>query len=83
LLSLTGTIPVAIRGNTYNIPVSIWLPHQYPHVPPIAFVTPTNQMVIKPNQHVDLAGKIYHPYLSYWASRKDVRFVGTVVLIWA
>ncbi|XP_078405134.1 tumor susceptibility 101a isoform X1 [Cetorhinus maximus] len=66
LMSLTGTIPVSYRGNTYNIPVCLWLLDTYPYNPPICFVKPTSTMMIKTGKHVDANGKIYLPYLHEW-----------------
>ncbi|KAI9136757.1 UEV domain-containing protein [Paraphysoderma sedebokerense] len=70
-LCLYGTLPIAFRGSTYNIPIEIWVPLTYPSTPPICFVRPTPTMLVKPSQHVDANGKIYHPYLSYWHSRPE------------
>ncbi|KAG5985125.1 hypothetical protein E4U43_006112, partial [Claviceps pusilla] len=67
LLHLSGTIPVNFRGNTYRFPVSIWIPHAYPREPPIVYVTPTETMMVRPGQHVDPQGLVYHPYLVGWA----------------
>lgn len=66
LLALTGTIPVRYRGNTYNIPIAIYLPKDYPTTPPICYVKPTPEMIIKQSKHVDGSGRIYLPYLSDW-----------------
>ncbi|XP_048340796.1 tumor susceptibility gene 101 protein isoform X3 [Sphaerodactylus townsendi] len=66
LMSLTGTIPVIYRGNTYNIPICLWLLDTYPFNPPICFVKPTSSMTIKTGKHVDANGKIYLPYLHEW-----------------
>ncbi|XP_005990546.1 tumor susceptibility 101a [Latimeria chalumnae] len=66
LMSLNGTVPVAYRGNTYNIPVCLWLLDTYPYNPPICFVKPTSTMMIKTGKHVDANGKIYLPYLHEW-----------------
>uniref|UniRef100_A0A8C8SKU3 Tumor susceptibility 101 n=1 Tax=Pelusios castaneus TaxID=367368 RepID=A0A8C8SKU3_9SAUR len=66
LMSLTGTIPVPYRGNTYNIPICLWLLDTYPYNPPICFVKPTSSMTIKTGKHVDANGKIYLPYLHEW-----------------
>ena len=65
-MNLTGTIPVPYRGNTYNIPVCLWLLDTYPYNPPICFVKPTSSMTIKTGKHVDANGKIYLPYLHEW-----------------
>ncbi|XP_007885599.1 tumor susceptibility 101a [Callorhinchus milii] len=66
LMSLTGTIPVNYRGNTYNIPVCLWLLDSYPYNSPICFVKPTSTMMIKTGKHVDGSGKLYLPYLHEW-----------------
>ncbi|KAJ3018155.1 hypothetical protein HKX48_003067 [Thoreauomyces humboldtii] len=61
-----GTVPIKFRNITYNIPVALWVPHGYPAQPPICFVTPTSTMLVRASKHVDLSGKVYHPYLAYW-----------------
>lgn len=64
--SLTGTIPVQIRGVTYNIPLTIWLRPTHPYVPPMVYVTPTRDMGIQQSQFVDANGVVYLPYLNEW-----------------
>ncbi|KAI1631124.1 UEV domain-containing protein, partial [Biscogniauxia mediterranea] len=71
LLHLSGTLPVVFRGTTYRFPVSLWIPHAYPREAPIGYVTPTEKMVVRPGQHVDPQGRIYHPYLVGWAEFWD------------
>ncbi|KAL2186906.1 UEV-domain-containing protein [Thermothelomyces heterothallicus CBS 203.75] len=71
LLHLSGTIPVVFRGTTYRFPISIWVPHAYPREPPLVYVTPTETMVVRPGQHVDPQGQVYHPYLVGWATFWD------------
>ncbi|KAI3395391.1 hypothetical protein diail_1382 [Diaporthe ilicicola] len=71
LLHISGTIPVNFRGTTYRFPVSIWVPHAYPREPPLVYVTPTETMVVRPGQHVDPQGQVYHPYLVGWADFWD------------
>ncbi|EXJ77128.1 hypothetical protein A1O3_10286 [Capronia epimyces CBS 606.96] len=66
LVHFQGTVPVDFRGSPYRIPISLWIPHAYPYEPPICYVTPTEEMVIRPGQHVGGDGKIYHPYLAHW-----------------
>ncbi|XP_020624299.1 tumor susceptibility gene 101 protein-like, partial [Orbicella faveolata] len=66
LLALNGTLPVVIRGVTYNIPVCVWLQEKHPYVPPLVFVRPTSTMAIKASQHVDTNGRVYHPFLHEW-----------------
>ncbi|KAJ4418344.1 Suppressor protein stp22 of temperature-sensitive alpha-factor receptor and arginine permease [Gnomoniopsis sp. IMI 355080] len=71
LLHLSGTIPVNFRGTTYRFPISLWVPHAYPREPPLVYVTPTETMVVRPGQHVDPQGQVYHPYLVGWADFWD------------
>ncbi|KAI1357386.1 UEV domain-containing protein [Xylaria arbuscula] len=71
LLHLSGTIPVIFRGTTYRFPISLWVPHTYPREPPLGYVTPTETMMVRPGQHVDPQGRIYHPYLVRWAEFWD------------
>ncbi|KZZ94383.1 Ubiquitin-conjugating enzyme/RWD-like protein [Moelleriella libera RCEF 2490] len=71
LLHLTGTIPVNFRGSIYRFPISIWLPHAYPREPPLVYVTPAENMIVRPGQHVDPQGQVYHPYLVGWAQFWD------------
>ncbi|PKY38505.1 UEV-domain-containing protein [Rhizophagus irregularis] len=66
LLCLYGTIPITFRSTPYNIPVAFWIPTDYPMVPPIAFVVPTSNMLVKKSQHVDVSGRCSHPYLEHW-----------------
>ncbi|KAK9450208.1 UEV domain-containing protein [Limtongia smithiae] len=66
LLNLHGTLPAYFRGAVYNIPVSVWVPKTYPAAAPFVFVTPTAAMNLRPGNHVDTSGKVYHPYMSYW-----------------
>ncbi|KAK9239830.1 UEV domain-containing protein [Lipomyces kononenkoae] len=66
LLNLHGTLPTTFRSAVYNIPVSIWISHEYPYVAPFVFVTPTAAMSLRPGNHVDTNGRVYHPYMSYW-----------------
>ncbi|PKY00765.1 UEV-domain-containing protein [Aspergillus campestris IBT 28561] len=67
LLQLSGTVPVTFRGTIYKFPISLWVPSTYPHEPPIVYVTPTQDMVVRVGQHVTLEGRVYHHYLAHWA----------------
>ncbi|KAH8687206.1 UEV domain-containing protein [Tricladium varicosporioides] len=71
LLHISGTLPVDFRGTTYRFPIALWIPHGYPQEAPLAYVTPTEGMMVRPGQHVDPQGKIYHPYLVGWAEFWD------------
>ncbi|KAK5170410.1 suppressor protein stp22 of temperature-sensitive alpha-factor receptor and arginine permease [Saxophila tyrrhenica] len=66
LLTLAGTLPVNFRGSTYRFPIQLWVPQSYPQEPPMAYVIPGQDMVIRPGQHVSVDGRVYHPYLADW-----------------
>lgn len=72
LLQLSGTIPVPFRGQTFAFPMAIWVPHAYPLEPPMVYVTPSQDMIVRPGQHVSGDGRVYHPYLAQWAKYWDV-----------
>ena len=70
LLVLQGTLPIVYGGARFNIPMNVWMPENYPASPPMCFVSPTADMVIKDrHQHVDMEGKCYHPMLSGWSAQ--------------
>ncbi|KXJ95037.1 UEV domain-domain-containing protein [Microdochium bolleyi] len=71
LLHLSGTVPVVFRGTTYRFPIAIWVPHAYPREPPLVYVTPNEAMMVRPGQHVDPQGRVYHPYLTAWPTFWD------------
>uniref|UniRef100_A0A0P4VXH4 UEV domain-containing protein n=1 Tax=Scylla olivacea TaxID=85551 RepID=A0A0P4VXH4_SCYOL len=66
LLNLAGTIPVRFKGSVYNIPVCIWVLDNHPFSPPMVYVKPTPDMLIKASRHVDQNGKVFLPYLHEW-----------------
>lgn len=77
LLCLGGTLPVDFRGAQYRFPVEIWVPQEYGArgSAVIGYVKPdrtkdgaSNELVVRPGQHVAHDGRIYHPYLRDWNS---------------
>lgn len=72
LLNLSGTLPVSFRGVTYRFPITVWIPATYPGDPPFVYVTPTQDMVVRPGQHVSGEGRVYHHYLAHWAEGSNV-----------
>ncbi|XP_066323064.1 protein ELC-like [Miscanthus floridulus] len=68
LLQADGTIPIDHAGASYNLPAVIWLPEPYPRSPPLVFLSPTRDMVIKPHHRlVDSSGLVANaPYLRSW-----------------
>jgi ubiquitin-protein ligase len=52
------------QGSKYNIPVAVWLGEEYPRMPPIVYVEPTPDMIIKPRHtFVNASGSVDIPYL--------------------
>uniref|UniRef100_M4B5Q1 UEV domain-containing protein n=1 Tax=Hyaloperonospora arabidopsidis (strain Emoy2) TaxID=559515 RepID=M4B5Q1_HYAAE len=67
LLNLEGTIPIFYRDNQYNIPVELWIVETYPRAPPVCFVRPTADMMVKPGHpHVTSDGFVKIPYTVDW-----------------
>nr|CCA19364.1 conserved hypothetical protein [Albugo laibachii Nc14] len=67
LLHLGGTIPIYFHNDRYNIPVEFWVVETYPMAPPVCFVRPTAEMMIRPRHpHVSKEGFIVIPYLTDW-----------------
>jgi ubiquitin-protein ligase len=82
LLCIDGLLPIHFRNNNYKIPVAIWIPQDYPQSPPMVFVTPRKDMIVKPSRNVDANGKCYHPNLANWSADPNVHpFIYTVLII--
>jgi ESCRT-I complex subunit TSG101 len=68
-LLLKGTIGMLYKGQTYNIPIDVYLPPAYPVSPPVCFVRPVSSMMIKEgHRHVGRDGMVYMPYLHSWSN---------------
>ncbi|KAF5330784.1 hypothetical protein D9619_005547 [Psilocybe cf. subviscida] len=70
LLCLHGLLPIVFRAASYNIPVALWIPRDYPRDVPLVYVVPTQHMLVKPGRHVDPSGRTTIDYISHW-HRKD------------
>lgn len=72
LIVLSGTIPTYFRGATYQTPVHVIVPYNYPMGVPSIYVKPTPTMIVQPrhryvNQH---DGRVVNlPYLNRWNVR--------------
>lgn len=71
LFKLVGNIPVSYGGRSYNFPVLLWLLDSFPFTPPICFLRPTANMVIREGKHVDAKGRIFLPGLHNWDHPKS------------
>jgi len=49
-------LPIDYRQVSYHIPIAIWIACQYPPEPPLAFVVPTSDMLVKLSKHIDVSG---------------------------
>ena len=73
MMKVAGLLPIAFRGVTYNIPICVWVPQQYPTMPPTPFVQPTPDMdVVRGHQHVGADGMCYFPYCNQWSPHSNV-----------
>ncbi|KAJ2916041.1 hypothetical protein MD484_g4373, partial [Candolleomyces efflorescens] len=73
LLCVHGLLPIVYRTVSYNIPVNVWLTRDYPRQPPIAYVVPTNDMLVRPGRLIDPSGRCSHDYLQHWERKDEVR----------
>ncbi|KAG9318446.1 hypothetical protein JVU11DRAFT_537 [Chiua virens] len=71
LLCLHGLLPISFRGSTYNIPIAIWITKSYPRQPPLAYVVPTTNMLVRPSRHIDLSGRCTIQYLLDWERKPE------------
>lgn len=73
LLCVHGLLPISFRGAAYNIPIALWLQLAYPSEPPLAYVVPTSDMLVKSSASIDHSGRCSLEYTAQWARKPDVR----------
>ncbi|KAH0830535.1 hypothetical protein J3R83DRAFT_1987 [Lanmaoa asiatica] len=71
LLCLHGLLPISFRGSSYNIPIAIWLTKDYPRHPPISYVVPTHDLLVRPSRYVDLSGRCTIQYIQDWHRKPE------------
>lgn len=71
MLCLEGYIPYVFAHATYNASVNIWIPPQYPALPPRLLVFAGPGTMLNPNPHLDQNGLFYHSYLTEWSSNPN------------
>ncbi|KAG7452551.1 UEV-domain-containing protein [Guyanagaster necrorhizus] len=71
LLCLHGLIPISYRGASYNIPVAIWITREYPAHPPIVYVVPTSDMLVKAGKYIDVSGRCSIEYTQNWTRKSE------------
>jgi ESCRT-I complex subunit TSG101 len=72
LLCLHGVLPISFRGASYNIPIAVWVTKEYPRQPPIVYVVPTQDMLVRPSKHVDVSGQCKIEYIQHWEKKSEV-----------
>lgn len=72
LLCVHGLLPISYRGASYNIPMAFWVTREYPRHPPIAYVVPTNDMLVKAGKYVDVSGRCNIDYIQHWERKDEV-----------
>ncbi|KAF8520226.1 UEV-domain-containing protein [Hysterangium stoloniferum] len=71
MLCVHGLLPITFRRASYNIPIAVWLTHDYPREPPLVYVVPTSDMLIKASKHVDISGRCDPPYNHGWRKKSE------------
>ncbi|KAI0807101.1 UEV domain-containing protein [Fomes fomentarius] len=71
LLCLHGLLPMTFRGASYHIPIAVWLPRQYPRFPPIPYVVPTADMLIRAGPEMDVSGRCFVQYIRNWERKSE------------
>jgi len=72
LLSLSGVLPVPVRGTVYNCPLAFWLPLEFPSSAPIVLVLPTATLKVRVGPNVDSAGRVTGGYIDGWQRKAEV-----------
>ena len=73
LVCVHGLLPISYRNASYNIPIALWIPREYPRQPPISYVVPTPNMLVKPSKYVDVSGRCDIEYTQNWSRKSEVR----------
>jgi ESCRT-I complex subunit TSG101 len=67
-----GLLPITYRQASYHIPIAIWVTRQYPREPPLAFVVPTSEMLVRPGKYIDVSGLCKIDYIVNWEKKYEV-----------
>jgi ESCRT-I complex subunit TSG101 len=73
LLCVHGLLPITFRGVAYNIPIACWIPLEFPKEPPLAYVVPTGDMLIRRSNNVDVSGLCQIEYVRQWTAKPEAR----------
>ena len=75
LICIHGLLPISFRGASYNIPIAVWIPHNYPKEVPLVYVVPTSDMLVRASKSVDPSGKCSFPYMEAWERKSEVKIM--------
>ena len=65
MLVIRGIMTTTYKRQTFNTPIDLWIPHNFPHEGPLLFVVPFDDLKIPgKHKHVGSDGRVYHQYLS-------------------
>ncbi|KAJ7452462.1 UEV domain-containing protein [Mycena galericulata] len=71
LLCVHGLLPISYRNASYNIPIAVWLTRDFPREPPLPYVVPTADMLVKPGPRLDVSGRSSVDYVQQWARKSE------------
>ncbi|KIK95890.1 hypothetical protein PAXRUDRAFT_32729 [Paxillus rubicundulus Ve08.2h10] len=71
LLCVHGLLPISFGGSSYNIPIAVWVTREYPRHPPITYVVPTLDMLVRPSKYVDVSGRCNIQYIQEWQRKSE------------
>jgi ESCRT-I complex subunit TSG101 len=61
--------------------MAFWITRDYPRLPPISFVMPTNDMLVKSGKYLDVSGRCNIEYIQNWERKAEVSFSAIYVVI--
>ncbi|KAJ6502585.1 UEV domain-containing protein [Mycena sanguinolenta] len=79
LLCIHGLLPITFRAQSYNIPIAVWLTRDYPREPPLPYVVPTTDMLVKPGPNLDVSGRSSIDYVQQWARKSEACSLGALI----
>lgn len=79
LLCVYGLLPISYRATPYNIPIAFWITTDYPIHPPLCFVVPTNNILIRPGKYIDVSGRCNTEYIQNWEHKDEVGTIPTLI----
>ena len=59
--------------------MAFWITKEYPKHPPISYVVPTNDMLVKPGKYIDVSGRCKTEYTQNWERKDEVRFLSVTL----